>query len=107
MGQYEGQVRPYRFQCRAGLTVAGIRHTGGITACPELPAAFDQGHIERQRLREVWETQYQVFRDRSWTRRGICAHCQAYDACQGGSLHLYEHPQGEVGRCFYNMLGQG
>jgi radical SAM protein with 4Fe4S-binding SPASM domain len=102
----EGRVRPYLFQCRAGITVAGVSHDGGIGACPELGAAFQQGQIPRDRLRDVWEERYQIFRDRSWTRGGVCRECAAYPRCRGGSLHLYARPSSPLQRCFHLMLEQ-
>jgi radical SAM protein with 4Fe4S-binding SPASM domain len=101
---YEGAVRPHRFQCRAGITVAGVRADGRIGACPELTDAFAQGDIRRERLREVWNERYRVFRDRAWARRGACGACDAFAACRGGSLHLYERPGAEPLRCLYQML---
>jgi len=103
---YEGAVRPYLCQCRAGITTGGILADGRIGACPELSDAFVQGDIRTERFREVWERRYQIFRDRSWTRRGECAGCEAYDRCRGGSLHLYPEPKAEFLRCFYLMLGE-
>jgi radical SAM protein with 4Fe4S-binding SPASM domain len=99
-------VRPYLCQCRAGITTGGILADGRIGACPELSDAFVQGDIRTERFREVWDRRYQVFRDRSWTRRGECAGCEAYDRCRGGSLHLYPEPNAELLRCFYLMLGE-
>ena len=102
---YEGRVRPYLCQCRAGITTGGIKCTGEIGACPELSPAFDQGHIKRESLKEVWESRYQVFRDRSWTRKGECAACDVYARCKGGAMHLYENPDGDFLRCFHLMCG--
>ena len=87
--RYEGVVRPYLCQCRAGITIAGIRANGKIAACPELSDAYDQGDIREERLRTVWSERYQLFRDRRWTRRGPCATCEQSGHCRGGALHLY------------------
>jgi radical SAM protein with 4Fe4S-binding SPASM domain len=102
--ELEGEVRPYLCQCRAGITVAGVKHDGSIGACPELGDAYDQGRVGRDRLRDVWEERYQVFRDRSWTRKGVCRTCEAYPRCHGGALHLYSSPASELQRCFHLML---
>ena len=104
--KYEGVVRPYRFQCRAGLTVGGIFFDGKIGACPELGDAFVQGHVDRDNFRKVWDERYQLFRDRSWTRKDACADCDAFKTCGGGSLHLYQDPHCEFSRCFYLMLAE-
>lgn len=101
---YEGEVRPFLFQCRAGLTTGGILHDGRIGACPELSDSFTQGNISTDRFMEVWENRYEVFRDRSWTCRAACASCEAYTRCKGGSLHLYPAPDQDFLRCYYLML---
>ncbi len=101
--RFEGCVRPYLCQCRAGITIAGIRSDGRIGACPELGDAFLQGDIRTERLKDVWDTRYQVLRDRSWTRKGKCAECAQYDSCQGGAMHLYPSPDGDLLRCLYWM----
>ena len=101
--RFEGVVRPYLAQCRAGITVGGIRADGRIGACPELGDAFTQGHIARDRFRDVWETRYRVFREREWMKRGPCERCDHYALCGGGSMHLYGTPESELLRCLYQM----
>lgn len=102
--RYEGEVRRGLFQCRAGITIAGIHFDGRIGACPELGDGFVQGNVTTDRFKDVWENRYQVFRDRSWTRKGICGSCDAYSACRGGSFHLYENPDAPLQRCIYDMM---
>lgn len=102
--EFEGVVRPYLSQCRAGITTGGILRDGAIGACPELGPAFAQGHVSRDRFRDVWRDRYQVFRDRTWARGGACAACEAWDRCRGGALHLREAPGAEMLRCLHLML---
>jgi radical SAM protein with 4Fe4S-binding SPASM domain len=101
--RFEGVVRPYLTQCRAGVTTGGIRCHGAIGACPELGDAFLQGDIRTERFRDVWNSRYQVFRNREWTRKGRCASCDHFSNCQGGSLHLYATPEADLLRCLYWM----
>jgi len=101
--RFEGTVRPYLCQCWAGITIAGIRYDGRIGACPELTDCYDQGDIRTERFKTVWEERYQVFRDRSWTKRGACADCRHFARCRGGSLHLYADQRAEPLRCLYLM----
>ena len=102
---YEQKVRPYLCQCRAGITTGGILSDGRIGACPELSDAFVQGHVSEGRFKTIWDQRYQIFRDRSWTRKGLCADCGEFDRCRGGSLHLYPSPEADFLRCFHLMLG--
>jgi radical SAM protein with 4Fe4S-binding SPASM domain len=99
--RFEGVVRPYLCQCRAGITVGGIRYDGRIGACPELTDAFDQGDIRKDRFKTVWDDGYKMLRDRSWMRQGRCADCGQWRNCRGGALHLYSHPGAPFLRCLY------
>jgi radical SAM protein with 4Fe4S-binding SPASM domain len=101
--RYEGNVRPYLCQCRAGITVGGIRYDGRIGACPELADTFDQGNIHDDDFKTVWDTRYQVFRDRRWARKGPCRDCRFWSVCRGGALHLYEDTEKPFLRCLYLM----
>lgn len=105
--RFEGNVRPYLCQCRAGTNIAGILCDGRIGACPELGDAFVQGHVARDRFAEVWRDGYAALRDRSWMRRGQCADCGEFERCEGGALHLYERPGAEPLRCLYLLAREG
>ena len=99
--EYEKKVRSFLWNCLAGVTIGGIMCDGRIGACPELGAAFVQGDIHRERFSKVWSERYQVFRDRSWAKKGACATCGEFARCQGGSLHLYSSPSADPLRCLY------
>lgn len=102
---YEGLVRPYLCQCRAGINIGGIRFDGKIGACPEISSYFDQGDILKERFSEVWNNKYQDFRDRSWTRKlGPCQYCDKFKICKGGAMHLYEDKSTPTARCFHEMI---
>ena len=105
--RFEGNVRPYLCQCRAGTSIAGILCDGRIGACPELGDAFIQGHVNQDRFSDVWRDRYQVFRDRSWMKKGTCQDCEQYARCEGGAMHLYEDPNAETLRCLYLLAKQG
>ncbi len=106
VGEFETLVRPYHCQCRAGITVGGIKHNGKIGACPEISDCFDQGDIRKESFRVVWENRYQVMRDRSWMKKGVCSSCKVFDRCHGGALHLYENTRSDPHRCAYLMCEQ-
>lgn len=101
--RFEGNVRPYLNQCLSGICVGGIMSNGGIGACPELGEAFIQGNIRKERFKDVWDTKYQVFRDRLWTHKDDCAGCNHYRHCKGSGLHLYATPDSKLMRCLYSM----
>jgi len=105
--RFEGNVRPYLCQCRAGVSIAGILCDGRIGACPELGDAFVQGHVKQERLSAVWRERYQIFRNRDWMKQGPCAGCDQFQRCEGGSVHLYESPDSSTLRCLYLLAKAG
>lgn len=107
LGNYEKEVRDNFFFCRAGINVASVLADGSISACPNLRANFTQGNIYKDNFADVWENKYQVFRDRSWTKTGICADCKDYEYCQGNGMHLREEETGEVMFCHLKRLEEG
>jgi len=107
LGNYEGEVRDSFFFCRAGINVASVLSDGSISACPDLRNNFIQGNIYRDNLAEVWENRYQIFRDRTWTKPGICADCNLYRYCEGNGMHLRDEKTGELLFCHLKRIEEG
>ncbi len=107
LGNYEREVRDNFFICRAGINIASILADGSISACPNLRENFIQGNIYRDNFREVWEHKYLVFRDKSWTKTGICADCEFYNYCQGNGMHLRDEKNGELLFCHLKRIEEG
>ncbi len=105
--RFEGNVRPYLCQCRAGVSIAGILCDGRIGACPELGDSFVQGHIKEDRFSDVWRDRYQLFRNRQWMKQGPCVTCDQFQRCEGGAMHLYDTPEQPTLRCLYNLAKEG
>lgn len=103
LGEYEGKVRDHYFTCQAGLSIAGIRADGGISACTSIRADYDQGNIYRDSFIDVWENRYQQMRDRSWTKTGQCAQCRYWKWCKGNGLHLRDE-DGKLMLCNLDRL---
>ena len=91
LGGYEGGARDYLFQCDAGITVASVRIDGSISACTSVRSDFDQGNIYCDDFWEVWQNRFQLFRDRSWAKKGACAECRFFRYCEGNGMHLYDN----------------
>jgi radical SAM enzyme (rSAM/lipoprotein system) len=87
VGEYELKVRDSFFFCRAGINIGSILADGSISACPNIDRTFIQGNIYTDNFYTVWQTKYQLFRDRSWTRTGICSKCKDYRNCEGNGIH--------------------
>ena len=55
-------------------------------------AAFDNcrsGFIWWQ-VYAIWNNQFDIMRNRNWTKKGECANCEFYKYCQGNGMHLYD-----------------
>lgn len=104
LGNYEGLVRDNFFFCRAGINIASILVDGSISACPNLRSRFIQGNIYKDSFREVWESRYGIYRNRSWTKTGICKDCEYYSFCEGNGMHLRNEETGELIFCHLKRL---
>jgi radical SAM enzyme (rSAM/lipoprotein system) len=107
LGNYEQEVRDHFFFCRAGISIASILADGSISACPNLRDNYIQGSIYRDSFKDVWENRFSVFRDKSWTKTGICADCEYYTYCEGNGMHLRDEKKGELLFCHLNRIKEG
>jgi radical SAM protein with 4Fe4S-binding SPASM domain len=73
--------------CQAGRRVLGIESNGAVKGCPSLQPAYIGGNLQRQTLREVWQTAPQLAFTRGrgvedlW---GFCRECPYAEVCLGG-----------------------
>lgn len=107
LGDYEKEVRDNFFFCRAGINIASILSDGSISACPSLRENFIQGNIYQDNFRDVWENKYSAFRDKSWTKKGLCADCDFYADCEGNGMHLRDDKNGELLFCHLKRIEDG
>jgi radical SAM enzyme (rSAM/lipoprotein system) len=107
LGNYENEVRENFFFCKAGISVASVLVDGSISACPDLRENFIQGNIYKDNFRDVWENRYEIYRDRSWTKTGICAECKSYKYCEGNGMHLRNEKNGELLFCHLKRIEEG
>ena len=99
VGRYELKVRDSFFFCRAGINIGSILVDGSISACPNIDRTFSQGNIYKDNFFEIWEKEYKLFRNRSWTKTGRCEKCSEYPYCQGNGLHNWNKNNGNVFVC--------
>jgi radical SAM protein with 4Fe4S-binding SPASM domain len=104
LGKYEGEVRDNFFICRSGINIASVLADGSISGCPNLRENFIQGNIYNDNFRDVWENRFEKFRNRGWTKTGICAECDSYKYCEGNGMHLRDEQSGELLFCHLNRL---
>jgi radical SAM enzyme (rSAM/lipoprotein system) len=107
LGSYEGDVRNNFFFCRAGINVASVLADGSISACPSLRANFIQGNIYKDNFADVWQNRFNIYRDKSWTKKGTCGDCPSYRYCEGNGMHLRNEETGELLFCHLKRLEEG
>lgn len=107
LGSYEGEVRDNFFFCQAGINIGSILADGSISACPSLRDNFIQGNIYQDNFADVWNNRFEKYRDRSWTKTGLCAECEYYKYCEGNGLHLRDEKTGELLFCHLQRLVKG
>ena len=105
VGKYESKVRDTPFFCRAGINIGSILIDGSISACPNIDRSFGQGNIYRDNFYGIWQTRFEPFRDRSWTKTGICAKCKDYKNCEGNGFHNWHGGQNQPLVCHHQKLG--
>ena len=99
--KYELEIRGYFVQCPAGVNILTVMADGSITGCAAASRNFIQGSIKKDDITDIWENQFQLFRDRSWMRRGICGSCGSWENCRGDGFHLWE--KGEMNPALCNL----
>jgi len=104
--RFEPHVRKHRFACWAGIRVGGILADGAVSACPDIPRHFVQGNIRDRDFMDLWEQEFQPFRDRRWMQVGDCAGCKQWRICGGGGLHYFDPERGELQRCHARLMGE-
>lgn len=101
MGEYEGRVRDYLYECNAGVGVASVLIDGSISACTSIRSNYHQGNIYQDDFVNVWENRFAQYRDREWMRRDECGRCKWFRYCKGNGMHLRDD-NGKLIQC--NLL---
>jgi radical SAM protein with 4Fe4S-binding SPASM domain len=104
IGHYETQVRDSCFFCRAGINIASVLIDGSISACPNINRAFVQGNIYDDQFLEVWDNRFEIMRNRTWTKTGMCKYCKEYKNCTGGAMHLWDEKKDNILVCINKAL---
>jgi len=85
--ELEGTFRPLIFHCVAGINNLGILFDGKLAACSNISRNFVEGDLRTDKIRDVWETRYQRYRNFDWKKTGPCTTCDQWDFCHGGPMH--------------------
>ncbi|PXF55442.1 MAG: hypothetical protein C4B58_14915 [Deltaproteobacteria bacterium] len=101
--ELEGTFRPFIFHCIAGINNLGILYDGKLAACSNISRAFIEGDLRKERIKDVWESRYQRYRNFEWKKIADCANCDQWDYCHGGPMHK-RLPDGRMLNCIYKIL---
>jgi radical SAM protein with 4Fe4S-binding SPASM domain len=102
---WECRVRDLAYFCPAGVNIASILADGAVGACPSIPRSFIQGSIRERRFKDIWDSEFKLFRDRRWMKRGECEQCPSFADCRGNSLHLWDSPDADgPAQCHLKLL---
>jgi radical SAM enzyme (rSAM/lipoprotein system) len=99
VGDYEKKVRDSYFFCRAGINIGSVLIDGSISACPNIDRCFVQGNIYKDNLLDVWETRFDVMRNRNWCKTDNCKNCKDFKHCNGGAMHLWKEKHDSIMAC--------
>lgn len=104
LGNYEGTVRDYLYQCAAGISVASILIDGSISACTSIRGKYYQGNIYKDDFWDVWENGFHNYRDRTWMKKQEpCSTCKLFRYCEGNGMHLREE-NGDLMLCHLQRI---
>ncbi|MBR2570317.1 MAG: radical SAM protein [Paenibacillus sp.] len=103
---YEVEVRDWYWLCNAGVHTASIMSNGDIGACLDIErnAETVQGNIRQDRLKDVWEKRFEIFRRNRASDCGKCSGCEHSKYCRGDAAHSWNYAKGEPLVCMKGIL---
>lgn len=101
-------VRPWFYFCRAGLQVAAIQYDGTIGPCLDIERRSDlsYGNVRTDRILDVWENRFEVFRIHKEEKSEKCRVCKHKGNCMGGGYHTWDFDKNEPRICMLEMIGE-
>lgn len=99
---FEDEVRNNFFYCGAGINIGSILCNGDIFVCPNVPKEehFIQGNIKNDSFSEVWNSKFEIFRNKNRIKCNECITCNYWEYCLGGSLHSWDFKEKQPKVCF-------
>ena len=103
---YEAEVREWYWLCNAGVYTASIMANGDIGACLDIERRPEtiQGNIRTDRLRDVWEQRFRLFRRDLSDSCPECASCEHVRFCRGDAHHSWDYDNNRPLLCFKGAL---
>ena len=91
--EYEAGVREWYWLCNAGVYTASIMSNGDIAACLDIERRPEtiQGNIRTDRLRDVWDNRFELFRHDLSDLNDECRSCEHARFCRGDAHHSWDY----------------
>lgn len=104
--EYEVEVREWYWLCNAGVYTASIMANGDIAACLDIERRPEliQGNIKKDRLRDVWEGRFEIFRQDLSEKCEDCRGCESRRYCRGDAYHSWDYDNNRPMVCMKNIL---
>jgi len=103
---FEAEVRDWYWLCSAGVYTASIMSNGDIGACLDIERRPEsiQGSIRRDRLRDVWDARFELFRRDLSDSCAECRACEHVRVCRGDAHHSWDYDAQRPKVCFKGTL---
>ena len=103
---YEAEVREWYWLCNAGVYTASIQANGDISACLDIERRPEliQGNIKKDRLKDVWESGFGIFRQDLSEKCEECRSCEHRRFCRGDAYHSWDYEKSRPMVCMKGIL---
>jgi len=103
---YEAEVREWYWLCNAGVYTASIMANGDIGACLDIERRPEtiQGNIKKDRLKDVWNNKFALFRKDRSEMNATCNNCQHKRFCRADACHSWDYDQNAPLVCMKDVL---
>ncbi|MEE0026600.1 MAG: radical SAM protein [Atopobiaceae bacterium] len=104
--EYEAEVREWYWLCNAGVYTASIMANGDIGACLDIERRPEtiQGNIKRDRLLDVWQNRFELFRRDLSDSCASCGSCDHVRFCRGDAHHSWDYDNNRPLVCLKDIL---
>ena len=104
--ELEAEVREWYWLCNAGVYTASVTSTGDVCACLDIERRPEtvQGSVLEDRLRDIWEGRFELFRRDLSELSATCAGCEHAPFCRGDAHHSFDYDEGRPMLCMRHVL---
>jgi radical SAM protein with 4Fe4S-binding SPASM domain len=104
--EYEAEVREWYWLCNAGVYTASIMANGDIGACLDIERRPEtiQGNIRHDRLLDVWQNRFELFRRDLSDSCASCRSCDHVRFCRGDAHHSWDYDNNRPLVCLKDIL---